>query len=249
MALGDSYASGPGIADQTDAACARSDQAYPALVARARQATSFSNVTCSGATTAHMTQSQGTVAPQLDAVGPGTDLVTLTIGGNDIGFSRILGTCAQLSTTDVTGSPCRTFYGTSGTDQLALNIEQTAPKVSAVLAGIKQRAPQARVVVVGYPDLLPDDGVGCFPTVPFAAGDFAYLRDTEKRLNAMLARAARQGHATYVDTYTSSIGHDMCQAAGTRWVEPLTPQAPAAPAHPNAAGQAAMAAAIERRVC
>ncbi|MGW2954582.1 GDSL-type esterase/lipase family protein, partial [Streptomyces eurythermus] len=113
---------------------------------------------------------------------------------------------------------------------------------------LRARAPHARVLVVGYPDLLPDDGSGCFPQVPFAAGDFAYLRDTEKRLNRMLRLVAGVNGAEYVDTYGPTAGHDMCQAPADRWIEPLRPAAPAAPAHPNARGEAAMAQAVLGRL-
>ncbi|MGD9528054.1 MAG: GDSL-type esterase/lipase family protein, partial [Pseudonocardia sp.] len=105
-------------------------------------------------------------------------------------------------------------------------------------------APQARVLLVGYPALLPDTGPGCFPVVPFSAGDVDYLRGVEKKLNAMLAEQAAAAGADYVDTYTPSIGHDMCAAHGTRWVEGLIPTSPAAPAHPNAAGMRGMADAV-----
>ncbi|MGW7579305.1 hypothetical protein [Streptomyces sp. NPDC054765] len=108
-------------------------------------------------------------------------------------------------------------------------------------------APHARVPVIGYPDLFPDDGSSCTSAaVPFASGDFAYLRDSEKYLNSMLARRARLGGAAYVDTYKPSVGHDMCKAEGTRWVEPVVPGTSAAPAHPNETGHQAMAADIER---
>jgi hypothetical protein len=100
------------------------------------------------------------------------------------------------------------------------------------------------VVVVGYPDLLPDDGSGCYPQVPFAAKDFPYLRDTGKRLNLMLRVVAALNGAEYVDTYGPTVGHDMCKAPADRWIEPLQPASPAAPAHPNAKGEAAMAGAV-----
>ena len=100
------------------------------------------------------------------------------------------------------------------------------------------------MAVVGYPAILPDEGPGCFPVVPLTAGDVAYLRDTEKRLNAMLAAEARRAGTTFVDTYTPTIGHDVCTPPGTRWVEGLVPTAPAAPVHPNALGMTAMAAAV-----
>jgi lysophospholipase L1-like esterase len=248
VALGDSYTSGPAIPTQVDASCARSNQNYPSLVAAAGQYASFTDVSCGGATTAQMWQAQGTNGPQLDAVNRDTTLVTVQIGGNDVGFGSIIATCAGLSVTDPAGSPCKQHYRASGIDQLTVNVVKTAPKVAQVLRDVHRKAPHARVVVVGYPDLLPDDGVGCFPAVPFAAGDFPYLRDTEKQLNAMLRIEALFGGAEYVDTYRPTVGHDMCKAPADRWIEPLAPASPAAPAHPNAKGEQAMAQAVASRV-
>ncbi|MEV5953267.1 SGNH/GDSL hydrolase family protein [Streptomyces sp. NPDC051987] len=248
VALGDSYTSGPLIPTQVDAGCARSDHNYPSLVAAARKVSAFKDVSCSGATTAEMWKAQGTNGPQLDAVQRDTDLVSVQIGGNDIGFASIIGTCAALSSRDLTGNPCQQYYDASGTDQLTLNIAQTAPKVDKVLRAIRARAPHARILVVGYPDLLPDDGSGCYPTVPFAAKDFPYLRDTGKRLNLMLRLVAAWNGARYVDTYGPTVGHDMCKAPADRWIEPLQPTSPAAPAHPNAKGEAAMAQAVLDRL-
>ncbi|MFI9102496.1 SGNH/GDSL hydrolase family protein [Streptomyces fildesensis] len=247
-ALGDSYTSGPGIPDQVDANCARSSHNYPSLVAKDQRFAAVKDVSCGGATTAEMWKPQGTNGPQLDALNRGTDLVTLQIGGNDVGFSSIIGTCAVLSATDPTGNPCQKHYNATGSDQLALTIQQTAPKVAAVLRAIHARAPHARVVVVGYPDLLPDNGVGCRPAVPFADKDFGYLKDTEKRLNTMLRQQAGAAHAEYVDTYRPTVGHDMCTAPANRWIEPLVPASPAAPAHPNAKGEKAMAVAVLDRI-
>ncbi|MER5603528.1 SGNH/GDSL hydrolase family protein [Streptomyces sp. NPDC002265] len=244
VALGDSYTSGPLIPRQVDANCARSDHNYPSLVAAARRTTAFKDVSCGGATTENMWKAQGTNGPQLDAVQRDTDLVTVQIGGNDVGFGSIIATCARLGVTDVTGNPCQRYYASSGTDQLTLNILDTVPKVAAVLRAVHARAPHARVLLVGYPDLLPDDGSGCFPSVPFAAKDFPYLRDTGKRLNLMLRLVALLNRAEYVDTYGPTVGHDMCKAPADRWIEPLQPASPAAPAHPNAKGEEAMARAV-----
>jgi lysophospholipase L1-like esterase len=248
VALGDSYTSGPLIPRQVDLGCARSDHNYPSLVTAAGRARSLDDVSCSGATTAEMWQAQGANGPQLDALDRDTGLVTLQIGGNDIGFGSIIGTCAQLAATDLTGDPCRRHYTSDGVDRLALTVLRTAPKVARVLTAVRQRAPHARVLVVGYPDLLPEDGTGCFPTVPFAAKDFPYLRDTEKRLNLMLRLVAALHHADYVDTYRPTIGRDMCKAPADRWIEPLQPTSPAAPAHPNALGEQAMARAVLARL-
>ncbi|MFE7243546.1 SGNH/GDSL hydrolase family protein [Streptomyces sp. NPDC057580] len=246
VALGDSYASAPLVPTQVDTTCLRSDQNYASLVARSKAAT-LTDVTCSGATTADMTVPQTDGVPaQLDALGRGTDLVTVTIGGNDIGFSTVLGTCVQLMSGNPGGTPCRTHYSGTGTDRITDAITETGPKVAQVLRGIHRRAPHARVVVVGYPDLFPDDGVGCTSrSVPLAAGDFAWLRDKEKELNAMLARQARYSGARYVNTYTATVGHDLCKPTGERWIETFAPETPAAPVHPNAAGESAMATAVE----
>ncbi|MEU6281278.1 SGNH/GDSL hydrolase family protein [Streptomyces sp. NPDC047028] len=244
VALGDSYTSGPGIPRQVDAGCARSDHNYPSLLAAGPGIGAFKDVSCGGATTAEMWKAQGDNGPQLDAVRRNTDLVTLQIGGNDIGFGTIIGTCAKLAAQDPTGDPCERSYNASGYDALTLAVLKTAPKVAAVLRAVHARAPHARVLVVGYPDLLPDDGHGCFPSVPFAQGDFPYLRDTEKRLNLMLRLVAGVNRAEYVDTYGPTVGHDMCKAPVDRWIEPLQPASPAAPAHPNAKGEQAMARAV-----
>ncbi len=248
VALGDSYTSGPVIPTQIDANCARSDHNYPHLVAAADRIGDLTDVSCAGATTVQMWKPQGTNPPQLDALNHDTTLVTVQIGGNDVGFGSIIATCAGLSVTDPAGSPCKEHYRAGGADQLTMNVIETAPKIAEVLRAVHDRAPRARVAVVGYPDLLPDDGVGCFPAVPFAAGDFPYLRDTEKKLNTMLRFEALLHGATYVDTYSPTVGHDMCRPPADRWIEPLTPAAPAAPAHPNAKGEQAMAAAVRQRL-
>jgi hypothetical protein len=117
-------------------------------------------------------------------------------------------------------------------------------KIADALDEIADRSPNARVALVGYPAILPDQGPGCFPIVPFSAGDVAYLRGVEKALNAMLEREAGDAGVTYVDTYTPTIGHDICQLPGTKWVEGLVPTAPAAPVHPNAQGMKAIAATV-----
>jgi len=116
--------------------------------------------------------------------------------------------------------------------------------VQAALQGIAARSPAADVLLVGYPSIVPDDGPGCFPAVPFSPGDTQYLRETTKLLDDMLAEQAALAGATYVDTYTPTIGHDICTLPGVKWIEGLTPTAPAAPMHPNALGMAALSAAV-----
>jgi lysophospholipase L1-like esterase len=249
VALGDSYAAGPLIPNQLDLSCVRSDHNYPALVAASLQVTAFRDVSCSGATTFDLTQAQlgfllARVAPQLGALGPDTRLVTLSISGNDIGFADIVVTCAVASLLNPFGAPCQGIYTAGGTDRLAAEVAAAGPRVAAVLQGIHQRAPRALVLVVGYPDILPTAGSGCWPFLPVAAGDLPYLNGIELALNGMLAREASLNRARYVDTYAPSIGHDACQAQGTRWVEGLIPTMPALPIHPNVLGMQATAAAV-----
>ena len=249
VSLGDSYAAGPLIPPQTSLplGCLRSDRNYPSVLAGTLGAAEHVDVSCSGATTAELGHPQrtrlGTNPAQLDAVTARTDVVTLTIGGNDIGFAEIIRECATRSPLKPGGAACREHYTADG-DQLAARIAAAAPDVAAALEAVADRAPDATVAVVGYPAILPDQGPGCFPVVPLTAGDVAYLRDTEKGLNAMLAREAKRAGATFVDTYTPTIGHDMCTPPGTKWVEGLVPTAPAAPVHPNALGMTAMASAV-----
>jgi lysophospholipase L1-like esterase len=252
VALGDSYTAGPLIPIQSGGLCLRSSENYASLTA-ADLGYSLVDAGCSGATTDNMAQDQTDLgieinAPQLDSLTSDTSLVTLGIGGNDIGFLDIIETCAEESLTNPFGDPCTEHYTTGGTDQLLAAIEATRPKVEAVLQEIHQRSPHAAVYVVGYPDILPEDGDGCWPIVPIAYGDVAYLRQTETELNAMLAGVADANGATYVDTYTPTIGHDVCQAIGVKWIEGLVPTSPAAPFHPNALGEAAMAKALESAI-
>ncbi len=251
VAMGDSYTAGSLIPDLagSPAGCLRSSHNYPALVAAAIGTGSFADVSCQGATTDNMAQAQsvpfGTNPPQLDALSAGTTLVTIGIGGNDLGFASIVIHCASLSWTDPFGTPCEDHYTSGGTDQLKAEIDATVPKVAAVLQAIHQRAPNARVLLIGYPDILPNSGYGCWPLVPIAFGDVPYLRGVEHDMNQMLASQAAAGNATYVDTYTDSIGHDFCQPTGVKWMEGIVPTSPAAPVHPNGLGEKAMAQQVE----
>ncbi|CAM3853982.1 SGNH/GDSL hydrolase family protein [Kibdelosporangium persicum] len=246
VALGDSYASGPGIPNQVGlpAGCARSDQNYPSLIAKWLRVPGFVDVSCGGARTVDMTRPQqvsgGTNPPQLNALRADTELVTLMIGGNDIGFGEILQTCGRLASQDQQGNPCERHYTAGGTDQLAARIAGVGPKISAVLDGIRKRSPRAHVVVVGYLRILPANGT-CFPQVPFAAGDVPYFDRTSRKLNAELAARAAKHKASFVNPYPYSYGHDACQAADRKWVEGLFPSSPAAQMHPNAKGMQAVA--------
>jgi lysophospholipase L1-like esterase len=249
VALGDSYTAGnllPLDLTAKPLGCGRSTKAYPVLVARALGAT-LTDAACGGAGVKEMGQPQqtylGTNPAQLSELSPADQLVMFTLGGDDMGFWQTLDTCMALSFTDPWGSPCQRHYTSGGTDQLAAKVKAEAAKLTAVLTAIAALAPQARIVVVGYPDLFPQSG-GCWPAVPITSGDISYLRGIETQLNAMEAADAKAAGATYVDTYTPTIGHDFCQDATTRYIEGLVPATPTLPFHPNAHGQAAIAAAV-----
>jgi lysophospholipase L1-like esterase len=243
VGLGDSYAAGPLIPNQSlsPLGCLRSDHNFAHLAAK-QLGYSLADVSCSGAKTDHMTQAQstdaGTNPPQFNALTAGAKVVSVQIGGNDIGFTEIIENCA---TYNPFGHPCQDHYVVNGDDQIADRINAAAPKVAAVLQGIHQRSPAARVLLVNYAAVLPETGFGCFPQMPLAYQDVPYLRAKEKQLNGMLATQAGANSARLVDDYTPSIGHDACKGPTTRWVEPLVPTNLAAPVHPNARGEAAIA--------
>ncbi|HMD91729.1 MAG TPA: SGNH/GDSL hydrolase family protein [Trebonia sp.] len=249
VALGDSYTAGdilPLSLTSQPPGCLRSSDSYPVQVAKALGAT-LVDAACGSAGVKEMTQAQqtylGTNAPQLTALAPDDRVVMLTLSGDDMGFMNVLDECMALSITDLWGSPCESHYASGGTDQLAARVTAEAPRLTAVLQAIHARAPSARVLLVGYPDMFPQQG-GCWPGVPITDGDIAYLRGVEGQLNSMLVQVAAATGATYVDTYTPTIGHDFCQDAGVRDVEGLVPSSFTVPFHPNARGQAAMAAAV-----
>jgi hypothetical protein len=238
VALGDSYAAGPLIPNPVlPLGCLKSDHNYPHLAAPGIGLT-LRDASCSGATTVDMTNPQeveidGPNPPQFNSLDASTTRVSLTIGGNDIGFSEVAQSCITLNPFS---HPCLDKYKAGGKDQLAERITATAPKVAAVLEGIHSRAPLAKVFVVNYPAIFPETGFGCWPQMPIGFQDVPYLRSTEQGLNAMLATQAGAHGATIVNWYNASIGHDACKSSSNRWVEPLVPGELAAPIHPNKAG-------------
>ncbi len=108
-----------------------------------------------------MTQSQSlqgglqSAPPRFDALRSNDALVTLEIGGNEAGLIGVAEECAKLDAAWPFGTRCRDHYSSGGTDTNVAAINATGPKVAAVIQGIHARAPQARVIGVGYPDGLP----------------------------------------------------------------------------------------------
>ena len=120
--------------------------------------------------------------------------------------------------TDPTGSPCRTEYTVNGTDTMKEKVAMTGDRVRTVLAGIHERSPQAKVVLVGYPRIAPPSGT-CPAVLPFADGDLRWLDEVEQALNDSLRGAAvADGRTTFVDMYPASLGHDAC-AGPAAWIQ------------------------------
>ncbi|HEX7308291.1 SGNH/GDSL hydrolase family protein [Lentzea sp.] len=245
VALGDSAAAGPLIPGQDPALwCLRSsDNNYPRIAAKLLNAR-LTDVTCSGATTNDFAQRQfGFVQPQYDALEPTTDLVSITIGGNDVGLVQTALGCINLLPEPV-GLSCRDRLTAGGTDQVAAKIAQWAPEFGAALDEVKRRAPRAKVLVTGYGTYIRPGG--CYPVQPIWSRDADYLQGSVNLLSATAkAETAKRG-ATYVDLAAASVGHDTCAKPSDRYLEGLVPTTIAAPLHPNAAGMAAFGATVAR---
>lgn len=241
VALGDSYSAASGLLppDPTSPLCARSTANYPHVIAT-KIGARLTDVTCGAAETKDFKQSQYPgVAPQLDALGRRTQLVTMTIGGNDNNtFIGAIVKCgaAGLSTLGQ-GSPCRDMYG----NQFRHDIRHTTyPALVKALRAVHRRAPHARVAILGYPWILPPTE-GCFDKMPVAKGDVPYLRGVQATLNDAVRRAAAATGATYVGFSRVSEGHDACQPEGVRWIEPVLQGTNPVVVHPNALGERHMA--------
>lgn len=247
VALGDSYTSAPSVGESTGpTGCGQSENNYPHLVA-AQLDLDLTDVSCGGAQTIHVTEPQtvvggGSVPPQADALGPETDLVTLGIGGNDDNYFAGLLTCVSQGAQDPDGSPCTEFIGSLGPREEALAglRANVVDKVGATIDVVVERAPEARVLVVGYPHLAPaEERCDQFPV---AEGDVALVGELVELLSDAVRQAAQEHEVEYVDRYTPTEGHDAC--ASDAWVAGASPTAPGVPFHPYAAEQEAAAAAV-----
>lgn len=247
VALGDSFTAAP-LVPVTDVAngCFRSTANYPSLVARELGA-DLDDRSCGGATTAHLARAQFPgVPPQLTALDKGTDLVTLSIGGNDgRAFAHLVRTCPKLRDEDPDGSPCEASMQQGGQDRLMTTLRRTGDRIALALREIKRRAPDARVLVVGYPQLAAADNA-C-DRLPMAEGDYAYLAQVNRTLTEQLERAARATGTTYIDVWRASKGHDIC--SDSPWINgAVSDQNRAAAYHPFAEEQQAVADLITQEL-
>jgi len=253
VALGDSFTAAPGLPEtDTSDGCQRSSQNYPSLVAEQLEEVydvDLADRSCSAADTTSLAGEQTTggdpLPPQLDALRRDTDVVTLSVGGNDYGtFIRLIGGCVVLAQEDRGGSPCRDAAEQQG-DVLARAQPQIEQRLVDAITEIQRRSPRAQVLLVGYPQLVPADGA-CPDLLPLATGDLPFARQVNRELTDNLARAADRTETTYVDVWEASEGHDIC--AEKPWVSGQTgQQGGAIPFHPLPAGQAAIARLVVDR--
>ncbi|MFE4971254.1 SGNH/GDSL hydrolase family protein [Kitasatospora sp. NPDC056651] len=275
-ALGDSYTAGiiEATGDETAPldGCARTVGSYPEIIRRdLGPLVDLNNASCSGATTENVYATKlsplgrplppfGTdpnapyppVPPQIDAVSPDADLVTVGIGGNDLGFGGILKDCIELGATHLgQGTPCKDKYDAGLPDRM----RQLNGDYATMLDALHAKARSARVITVGYPHLIPESADLCqfgnllqFGT--FTTGDLVWARTAVlEPLNGIIAAQTARHQDTFVDLYPSTAGHSVCDT--DHWLDGvLTSLIPLeyAVVHPNAAGQAHTAALVEDAV-
>lgn len=253
VALGDSYTAAPGVPQtEQETGCLRSNGSYASQVANQLD-TRFVDVSCVGASTVSLVGAQHTSdrvhPPQFAALSEDTSLVTLGIGGNDLDlFATMVGTCGQFALQDPKGSPCRDYMADAGKkkDLLVEKIEKIGDRVRAALRGIRDRSPQAKVLLIGYPQPVPAKGT-C-RILPLAKGDYPYVRGLVVRLNDAMRAAAKKAKVGFVDVLKASRGHDIC-AGPDAWVNGANTDLMRALAfHPFAAEQQAVADLIMTRL-
>nr|WP_246561305.1 SGNH/GDSL hydrolase family protein [Kitasatospora kifunensis] len=204
VALGDSYAAGVGAGnyDSSSGNCSRSYGAYPELWASANSPSSFTSVACSGAKTGDVLNTQ------LSAVNSSTTLISLTIGGNDAGFSSTMETCVLDGT-----SACQSAVATD--ESYAQN---TLPGLlNNLYAAIRGKAPSAEVVVLGYPHLYEVPGSCWFGISDTSRTAINGAADT---LDGVIAKAAANAGFTFADVRDAFSGHEIC--SNDEWLHSTT---------------------------
>jgi lysophospholipase L1-like esterase len=220
VVLGDSYSSGEG-ATLYDKSCFRSHDAYGYLVAHdlGYRLTGFE--ACGGATT-NSVQSY-----QLGALSSSTTLVTITVGGDDADFIGVVLRCAALGLETACQNIIKKEEGFMRTT-LPGRLDTTYSEIHAL-------APNARVVVLGYPNLW-GSCAGKVAGLHYLPAPTAMMDDT-------LRAAAARHRFTYVDPRHAFIGHSICDKSG--WINGLRTHEPWQSFHPNSAGYRAFASLIE----
>jgi lysophospholipase L1-like esterase len=245
VAIGDSFTAGGDMGPQQagSGTCLRSSVNYPSLVAE-ELGYALTDVSCVGATTQHVLDgSRAVPTAQVDAVDDETDLVTVSIGGNDLRlYADMLFTCLRVSRPGSDGAPCRSSAGRT----MAQKLPDVKLRLGRVLDEIRERAPDAHVLVVTYLGLMPTDTT-CAST-PFAPRDVSWFAGVERSIATAMAAAARERKVDVVDGHALSRGHDVCRGKAA-WVNGARPKTDDGLLyHPNSAGERALAKAIADRL-
>lgn len=238
VALGSSYAAGIGLGERVPGSpmvCMRTAGGYPSRVATGL-GLKLVDMTCSGSTTAHILDGGQIFLPaQLAAIGPGTRLVTITTGGNDVGYIGDLTVMAGNF-----GPVGKWIYGEVKPAN-ARNYAKVTLNLVKIATRVRKAAPDAKIVIVNYPAVLPPTG-NC-AALGVDDRQVAISREVARRLQSATRDAARLARATLVDAAAASAGHDACSA--TPWVHGARPPKGAA-FHPTEAGAAAIAALVAK---
>ncbi len=202
VALGDSYSSGVGAGPYDGSGCLRSQKSYAPRWAAANAVTSFQFPACGGAVTADVINSQ------VDSLSASTTMVTVTIGGNDVGFASVMLTCRFGST-----SAC-----TEAIDKARDFAQTTLPgRLDATYATIRDRAPNAQLIVLGYPRLFETGWCGRFG---MSATKRQQLNDAADLLNSITAGRAAAAGAAFADLRPYFAGHGVC--GDEPWINGVT---------------------------
>lgn len=243
VAMGSSFAAGTGINDikpGTPQRCGRSASNYATLLA-GKLGLALDDQTCGGATTAHILGPWSELPPQIEAVNADTRLVTVTIGGNDLGYVMNLfaATCPAGDGFTVQGikRPCPALRPPKADDYARLEAS-----LRTVTQEVRRRAPKARIIFVQYVKLVPDSPCAASQLSPEGA---LLTREIGEQLAKVTARAAEAEGGVVLPANELSRGHTLCDAepwsVGTK---PGGAEAPA-PWHPTAAGHASIATELE----
>ncbi|MDN3293527.1 SGNH/GDSL hydrolase family protein [Streptomyces ficellus] len=219
VALGDSYSSGVGAGayDASSGTCKRTPRAYPALWAAANSPASFAFTACSGARTNDVT------AGQLGPLSSATDLVSITIGGNDAGFADVMTTCVLQSE-----ATC-----IARINEAKRYVDTTLPgRLDSVYSAIRTKAPSARVVVLGYPRFYKLGG-SC--VAGMTENERRAINNAADHLNAATAKRAADHGYSFSDVVPAFTGHEICSSAS--WLHSVNWINIGESYHPTAAGQ------------
>jgi len=219
VALGDSYSSGLGAGnyDGSSGACERSANAYPKRWAAGHAPASFTSVACAGATTSDVLNSQ------VFALKARTTLVSITIGGNDARFYRILETCLLES-----GSAC--LGAISSAESFVA--KQLPARLDATLQTIRAHAPKARIVVLDYPEFY--DPAKASTCAGISAVKRTAIDQGANLLDRVISAAAARNGDTFADVRSHFSGHEICDSRS--WLHSVAWPIDAS-YHPTGSGQ------------